>query len=236
MLFEVRNLSVNYRKAKAVHDVSLSVDEGEIVTVIGANGAGKTTTLRTICGLMKPTSGSIWFQNKRIDGMPPYKVFKLGIVQIPAGRMIFATMTVLDNLKLGCHFRKDKAKIKQDFEAIYTHFPRLKERQSQMAGQLSGGEQQMLAIARAVIASPKLLLLDEPSLGLSPILIAEVAKIIRDINKDGIPVLLVEQNCRIALRLAQRAYVLELGSVALSGDAADLANDERIKKLYLGGT
>jgi len=236
MLLEIKNLKVNYGKAKAIDDISLYIEEGEIVTIVGANGAGKTTILRTISGLKKLASGSIWFQNKRIDGMPPHKIFKLGIIQIPAERMIFSPMTVLDNLKIGCHLRKDKAKIKQDFEAVFTHFPILKQRQTQLAGQLSGGEQQMLAIARALMAGPRLILMDEPSLGLSPILCAEVAKIIRDINEDGISILLVEQNCRMALTLAKRAYIVELGSVALSGVASDLNNDERVKKLYLGGT
>ncbi len=235
MLLEVKDLKVYYGKAKAVEGVSLNVQEGEIVTIVGANGAGKTTILRAISGLKKATSGEIWFQNKRIDNMSPYKIVRMGIIQIPAGRMIFAPMTVLDNLKMGAYRRKDKAKIKQDLESIYEHFPILKERRSQLGGQLSGGQQQMLAVARALMASPKLLLMDEPSIGLSPILVAEIGNIIRNINKNGISVLLVEQNCRMALKIAQRAYILELGSIALEGDAANLINDERVKKLYLGG-
>jgi branched-chain amino acid transport system ATP-binding protein len=235
MLLEIKDLKVYYGKAKAVEGVSLNIQEGEIVTIIGANGAGKTTVLRTISGLKKATSGEIRFQNKRIDGMRPHEITKLGIIQIPAGRMIFSPMSVLDNLKIGAYLRKDKAKVKQDLEAIYEHFPILKERHAQLAGQLSGGQQQMLSIACAIMSSPKLLLMDEPSLGLSPKLVAEVGNIIRDINKDGISILLVEQNCRIALKLAKRAYIMETGSVATSGDAMNLANDERLIKLYLGG-
>jgi len=235
MLLEIKDLSVYYGKAKAVEDASLNVQEGEIVSIIGANGAGKTTIIRTISGLKKPVSGEILFQGNKIDGMPAYDIVKMGIAQIPAGRQIFASMSVLDNLKMGAYLRKDQDQIKKDLEGIYTHFPILKERQSQMGGQLSGGEQQMLAIARALMAGPKLLLMDEPSTGLSPLLVAEVSNIIRDINKGGISILLVEQNARMALKLAKRAYILELGRVALEGDAKELANDERVKKYYLGG-
>ncbi len=235
MLLELKNLKVQYGKAKSVENVSLNVEEGEIVAIIGANGAGKTTILRTISGLKKPASGEIWFQNKRIDNMSPHQIVKTGIVQIPAGRMIFAPMTVLDNLKMGAFLRGDREKVKQDLENIYKHFPILKERKSQLGGQLSGGEQQMLAIGRALMAGPKLLLMDEPSTGLSPILVAEIGNIIRAINSNGIGVLLVEQNCRLALKLSKRAYILELGTVALSGESADLANNAQVKKYYLGG-
>jgi branched-chain amino acid transport system ATP-binding protein len=235
MLLEIEDLRVSYGKAEALKDVCLNVNEGELVSIVGANGAGKTTMLRTISGLKKPTSGEIWFQGKRIDEMPPHDIVKRGIAQIPAGRMIFASMTVLDNLKIGAYLRKDKKKIAQDLEMIYKHFPILKERHAQLGGQLSGGEQQMLAIARCLMASPKLLLMDEPSIGLSPLLVAEVGNIIKNINQEGISIVLVEQNARMALKLAQRAYVLELGEVTLEGYAEELANDERVKKAYFGG-
>ncbi len=235
MLLEIKDLTVNYGKAKALEGVSLNVDEGEVVCIVGANGAGKTTILRTISGLKKPASGEIRFQDRRIDGMPAHNVVKTGIVQIPAGRMIFAPMTVLDNLKMGALLRKDRQNITRDLDIMYEHFPILKERRTQLGGQLSGGEQQMLAIARALMASPKLLLMDEPSMGLSPLLVAEVSDIIKNINQEGISILLVEQNCRMAFKLAKRAYILELGKIALEGDAVELANDERVKKYYLGG-
>lgn len=235
MLLEVKNLFVYYAKAKALEAVSLDLQEGEVVSTVGANGAGKTTLLRTICGLKKPSFGEIWFQGKRIDGLPPHEVVKLGISQVPAERMILSPMTVLDNLKMGSLLRRDTKKINRDMEAIFATFPILKERRAQLAGNLSGGQQQMLAVARALMASPKLLLMDEPSIGLSPILVAQIGNIIRDIHTSGISILLVEQNCRLALKLASRAYVLELGKVVLKGDAAALLNDERVKKYYLGG-
>ena len=235
MLLEIKELSVHYGKARALNGISLHIDEGEIVSIVGANGAGKTTILRTISGLKKPTSGEIRFQNNRIDGMPPHKVAKLGVFQIPAGRMIIATMSVLDNLKIGAFLRNDRQKINADLESIYNLFPILKERQGQMGGELSGGQQQMLAIGRALMARPKLILMDEPSTGLSPILVAEVAETITDINKEGISILLVEQNCRMALKLAKRAYILETGSIALSGEASELIDNDMVKKCYLGG-
>jgi branched-chain amino acid transport system ATP-binding protein len=235
MLLEIEKLRVSYEKAAALKGICLNVNEGELISIVGANGAGKTTILRTISGLKKPTSGDILFQGKKIDGMPPHQIVKIGIAQIPAGRMIFASMTVLDNLKIGAFLRKDKKRITQDLEMIYKHFPILKERHAQLGGQLSGGEQQMLAIARCLMASPKLLLMDEPSIGLSPLLVAEVGNIIKNINQEGISIVLVEQNARMALKLAQRAYVLELGAVTLEGDAEELANDERVKKAYFGG-
>lgn len=235
MLLEIKELNVHYGKARALNDVSLHVDSGEIVSIVGANGAGKTTILRTISKLMKPTSGEIRFQNKRIDGMPPHKVAKSGITQIPAGREIFAAMSVIDNLKIGAFLRKDRKKIKEDLEYIYDLFPILKEKQDQMGGELSGGQQQMLAIGRSLMARPKLILMDEPSTGLSPILVAEVANTIQDINKEGISILLVEQNCRMALKLAQRAYILETGTLALSGEACELIDNDMVKKCYLGG-
>ncbi|MBA7659164.1 High-affinity branched-chain amino acid transport ATP-binding protein LivF [subsurface metagenome] len=235
MLLEIKDLKVHYGRAEALKGISLSVDEGAIVALVGANGAGKTTTLRTISGLKGPTSGEIWFQGKRIDGMPAHDIVKLGIAHIPEGRIVFAPMTVLDNLRMGAYLRKDKHQIARDLDIMYEHFPVLKERRKQLSGSLSGGEQQMLVIARALMASPKLLLMDEPSMGLSPILVEQVGNIISDINKTGIGIILVEQNARMALSLANKAYILEVGSITLEGDAKELANDERVKKAYLGG-
>jgi branched-chain amino acid transport system ATP-binding protein len=235
MLLKVSDLKVQYGKAKAIEGVSLNVEEGEIVSIVGSNGAGKTTILRTISGLKKPVSGEIWLGNRRIDRLPAHQIVKLGIAHIPAGRMIFTPMTVLDNLKIGACLRKDIGRVKQDLEVIYKYFPILKEKKSQPGGHLSGGQQQMLAIGRALMAAPKLLILDEPSTGLSPILVSEICNIIRVINKEGIGILLVEQNCRMALKLAKRAYILELGSVSLEGEACNLADDERVKKCYFGG-
>ena len=235
MLLKVKDLKVVYGKATALHGISLNVKEGEIVAIVGANGASKTTILRTISGLKKKAEGEIWFQNKRIDKMPPYDIVKQGIAQIPAGRMIFADMSVLDNIKIGAYLRRNKESIQQDIESIYEHFPVLKERQNQLGGELSGGQQQMLAIARALMAKPKLLLMDEPSTGLSPLLVMEVGNIIKNINKQGISILLVEQNCRLALKLSNRAYILELGKIALHGSSGELVDNELVKKYYLGG-
>ena len=235
MLLEIKDLRVHYGMAEALKGISVSVEEGEIVALIGANGAGKTTTLRTISGLKAPTSGEIWFRGKRIDGIPAHKIVKLGIAHIPEGRIVFAPMTVLDNLKMGAYLRKDKQQVARDLNAMYEHFPVLKERHNQLAGSLSGGEQQMLAVARALMASPQLLLMDEPSMGLSPVLVEEVGNIIKDIHKTGIGIILVEQNARMALELANKAYILAVGSIILEGDAKELANDERVKKAYLGG-
>lgn len=235
MLLEIKDLKVHYGRAEALKGISLSVDEGAIVALVGANGAGKTTTLRTISGLKGPTLGEIWFQGKRIDGMPAHDIVRLGIAHIPEGRIVFAPMTVLDNLRMGAYLRKDKHQIARDLDIMYEHFPVLKERRKQLSGSLSGGEQQMLVIARALMASPKLLLMDEPSMGLSPILVEQVGNIISDINKTGIGIILVEQNARMALSLANKAYILEVGSITLEGDAKELANDERVRKAYLGG-
>ena len=235
MLLEIKDLKVHYGRAEALKGISLSVDEGAIVALVGANGAGKTTTLRAISGLKGPTSGEIWFQGERIDGMPAHDIVKLGIAHIPEGRIVFAPMTVLDNLRMGAYLRKDKHQIARDLDIMYEHFPVLKERRKQLSGSLSGGEQQMLVIARALMASPKLLLMDEPSMGLSPILVEQVGNIISDINKTGIGIILVEQNARMALSLANKAYILEVGSITLEGDAKELANDERVRKAYLGG-
>ena len=234
MLLRIVNLRVHYGKAEALKGISLKIAEGEVVSIVGANGAGKTTILRTISGLKKPTSGEIRFQGKRIDGISAHGIVKRGIAHIPAGRMVFAPMTVLDNLKVGAYLRQDKSQVAQDFDIVYQHFPILKDRPKQLAGSLSGGEQQMLAVARALMAAPKLLLMDEPSMGLSPILVAEVSKIIGDINQDGISIMLVEQNARMALRLAKRAYVLQVGAIVLEGDADELVRNELVKEAYLG--
>jgi branched-chain amino acid transport system ATP-binding protein len=234
-MLEIKSLRVHYGKAEALKQISLKVDEGAIITLIGANGAGKTTTLRTISGLKFPTSGEIWFTGKRIDGMAVNEIVKMGIAHIPEGRMVFAPMTVFDNLRMGAYLRKDKHGIANDIEGMYDHFPILRERQGQQAGRLSGGEQQMLAIARALMANPKLLLMDEPSMGLSPLLVEEVGNIITNINKSGISIMLVEQNARMALELANKAYILEVGGIVLQGSAQELADNERVKKVYLGG-
>jgi branched-chain amino acid transport system ATP-binding protein len=235
MLLEVTELDVKYGKAKALEGLSLHVEEGEIVSIVGANGAGKTTLLRTISGLKKPAGGEIRFRGQRIDSLPAHRIVRLGIVQIPSGRMLFAPMTVLDNLKTGAYLRHDREQIKRDLQMVYRFFPILEQRKSQLAGQLSGGQQQMLAMGRALMAKPQLLLLDEPCNGLSPLVVAEIGGIISELNQAGHSVLLVEQNCRVALRLAKRAYILELGRVALEGASETLADDERVKKCYLGG-
>jgi branched-chain amino acid transport system ATP-binding protein len=236
MLLEIKDLIVKYGQAKALENLSLDIAEGEVVSIVGANGAGKTTILRTISGLKKPASGEIIFEGKRIDGRPPHSIVKAGITQIPAGRMIFADMSVLDNLKIGAFLRRDVQSINRDLDFVYEHFPILKERRGQMGGQLSGGQQQMLAIARALMAKPKMLLMDEPSTGLSPILVQEVARIIEDINRTlGIEILLVEQNCRMALKLSKRAYILELGKISMQGLSCELVDNEEVKRCYLGG-
>lgn len=235
MYLELQNISMQYGKAKAVEGVSLGVEKGETVALIGANGAGKTTIIRTISGLMHPVEGSITFDGKRIEKMSAPSIVKLGLIQVPAGRRIFGQMSVRDNLLTGAHLRKDRAGILEDLDNIYQHFPILKERSNQDGGSLSGGEQQMLAVARALMAKPKLLLLDEPSVGLSPIMVQEVGKVVQDINAMGISILLVEQNSRMALKLSSRAYVLELGKIVREGQSSELAADEDIKKYYLGG-
>jgi len=234
LILEMKDARVTYGKAEALRGVSIEAEEGEIVTLIGSNGAGKTTTLRAICGLKALHSGEIWFRDRKINGMLPHDIVKMGIAHVPEGRRVFSTMTVRENLELGAYLRKDKQKMAEDLENIYRSFAVLKERQKQTAGSLSGGEQQMLAIGRALMAGPSLLLLDEPSLGLSPLLVREVARIIRNINRGGMSIILIEQNARMAFKLAQRAYILEVGNIILQGDARDLANDERVKKAYLG--
>ena len=233
MLLEIDNLKVNYDRAQALKGVSINIQEGEIVTLIGANGAGKTTTLRTISGLKQPLSGEIFFEGRQISGIPAYKIARRGIAHCPEGRMVFAPMTVLENLNMGAYQRKDKKKIGEDLEHIYELFPVLKERLNQQAGSLSGGEQQMLSIARGLMIRPKLLLLDEPSLGLSPIYVEQVSEIIKNINKEKVSIMLVEQNAHLGLNLADRAYVLELGEISIEGDAEKLVNNESVKAAYL---
>ena len=234
-MLTVNDINVFYGAIHAIKGVSLEVNEGEIVTLIGANGAGKSTILRTISGLLKPKTGSIQFVGQEIAGMPAHEIVKTGISQVPEGRRIFAEMSVLENLELGAFTRKDKDGIKADMELVFERFPRLKERIGQLAGTLSGGEQQMLAMGRALMSRPRLLLLDEPSMGLAPLLIKEIFTIIQDINKTGTTVLLVEQNANLALSIAHRAYVLETGRITLSGDAKELAASDEVRKAYLGG-
>ena len=234
-MLDIKDINVYYGAIHAIKGISLYVNEGEIVTLIGANGAGKSTTLRTISGLLKPKTGSITFLNKDIAGMPAHKIVAEGISQVPEGRRIFAEMTVMENLELGAFIRDDTKTIAQDLKMVFRRFPRLEERKLQLAGTLSGGEQQMLAMGRALMSRPKLLLLDEPSMGLAPLLIREIFNIIVDINKTGTTVLLVEQNANMALSIANRAYVLETGRITISGDAKELAASEEIRKAYLGG-
>lgn len=234
-MLTVNDINVFYGAIHAIKGVSLEVNEGEIVTLIGANGAGKSTILRTISGLLKPKTGSIQFEGQEIAGMPAHEIVKTGISQVPEGRRIFAEMSVLENLELGAFTRKDKDGIKADMELVFERFPRLKERIGQLAGTLSGGEQQMLAMGRALMSRPRLLLLDEPSMGLAPLLIKEIFAIIQDINKTGTTVLLVEQNANMALSIAHRAYVLETGRITLSGDAKEMAASDEVRKAYLGG-
>jgi branched-chain amino acid transport system ATP-binding protein len=234
LLLEVKNLSVNYYKVAAVKDISFDVDEGTVVTIIGANGAGKTTSMRTISGLKHPASGEIWFMGQRIDKLPPDKVNGVGIAHVPEGRRVFPRMSVIENLMMGAYLRKDSDGINRDLENVFGHFPRLKERMKQAGGTLSGGEQQMLAVARALMSNPKLLLMDEPSLGMSPIMVEEVGKIIRDISRAGTTILLVEQNARLALNLAEKGYVLETGRIVLGGKNTELLENDLVRKAYLG--
>jgi len=235
MLLELKNITVHYDKVEAVKGVSLDVGEGDIVTLLGSNGAGKTTILKTISGLKRATSGEIRFQDQRIDNANASRIVELGIGHVPEGAHVFRDMSVQDNLLLGAFTRKDRHGIKQDLEDVYGHFPILKDRNRQKAGSLSGGEQQMLGISRALMCKPKILLMDEPSIGLSPMLVQEIAAIVDIINKEGISVLLVEQNAALALSLANRGYVIETGRIALTGSREELMNDEKVKKAYLGG-
>ena len=235
IMLKIDTIHVYYGAIHALKGVSLEVKAGEIVTLIGANGAGKSTTLRTVSGLLAPKSGGISFLGENIAGMPAHEIVKHGISQVPEGRRIFAEMSVQENLEMGAFTRKDKAGVEKDFEIVYNRFPRLKERRKQQAGTLSGGEQQMLAMGRALMSRPKLLLLDEPSMGLAPLLIKEIFSIIEDINREGTTVLLVEQNANMALSIAHRAYVMETGRITLQGAAKELAASEDVRKAYLGG-
>jgi branched-chain amino acid transport system ATP-binding protein len=235
MLLEVKHITMHYGKSMALDNVSLEVAEGVVVTIIGANGAGKSTILRAISGLTPLTSGEIWFLNKRIDGMATTEIVKLGIAHIPEGRHLFPYLTVLSNLKLGASLRKDKAGINQDMDEVFERFPILWDRRNQQAGTLSGGEQQMLAIGRGLMTKPKLLLMDEPSLGLAPIVVDELAGVIRDINQREVSVLLVEQNVPLALGVASRGYALQVGRVVLEGDIDEFKSSDIVKKAYLGG-
>ena len=233
-MLEVKNIQVAYGKIIAVKDISVTVNEGEIVTLIGSNGAGKSTTLRTISGLIKPKSGEITFNGKRIDGVPGHEIVGMGICHSPEGRRIFPRMTVKENLELGAFLRNNKAEVAADMERVLDLFPRLKERIKQTAGTMSGGEQQMLAVSRALMGDPKLLLLDEPSMGLAPVLVELIFDTIVKIRKQGITILLIEQNATAALEVADRAYVLESGKVKMSGSAAELRSDDKVTKAYLG--
>lgn len=234
-MLTIDNINVYYGAIHALKGISVKVEEGQIVTLIGANGAGKSTILRTISGLLKPKTGQVLFEGKTIAGVPAHDIVKLGISHVPEGRRIFANMSVLENLQLGAYIRNDSKGVQEDMEKIFQRFPRLAERRSQMAGTLSGGEQQMLAMGRALMSRPRLLLLDEPSMGLAPLLVKEIFSIIKEINASGTTVLLVEQNAHMALSIAHQAYVLETGRITLSGDAKELAESEAIRKAYLGG-
>jgi branched-chain amino acid transport system ATP-binding protein len=235
-MLEIKNLIVNYGAIIALHGISLSVPNGKIVTLIGANGAGKTTTLKTISGLLKPNSGEIFYDAKNIAGLPPHQIVARGISQSPEGRMIFANLTVLENLQLGAYLQKDRETVRHELERVYVLFPRLKEREKQIAGTLSGGEQQMLAIGRALMSRPKLLLLDEPSLGLAPLLVKTIFEKIVEINREqGLTIFLVEQNANLALEISHFGYVLETGKVVLQGDSAELRQNPKVKSAYLGG-
>ena len=231
-MFEIRNLKVNYGGIEAVRDISFSVPEGSIVTLIGANGAGKSTTLRTIAGLVKARSGKIEFNGEDITNKEPTYIVQRGITLVPEGRKIFADLTVLENLKIGAYLRKDS--IYDDIEWVYTLFPRLKERHWQLGGTLSGGEQQMLAVARALMSRPKMIMMDEPSLGLAPLVVKDIFKIIKEINRQGVTILLIEQNANMALQTADMAYVMETGEITLSGKGEELLRNEDVKKAYLG--
>ncbi len=234
-MLEIKDLNVYYGGIHAIKDISLSVKEGEIVSLIGANGAGKTTTLQAISGLLKPRSGEITFLGNNLLTTEAHNILKLGLAQVPEGRRIFSGLTVKENLQMGAYAVKDtKENLDADRSAVYDRFPRLRERKKQMGGTLSGGEQQMLAIGRALMSRPKMLLLDEPSMGLAPILVKEIFEIIKEVNKTGVTILLVEQNAKMALSISNRAYVLETGRVVMSGQSSDLLQDELVKKAYLG--
>ena len=234
MKLEIRDLCVSYGGIRALKGVSLSVDEGQIVTLIGANGAGKSTTLRAISGLQKVQSGSILYGGEELTSLPAKEIVRRGIIHVPEGRRVFPDMTLAENLKIGAFLRTDKAAIAQDMDYVYSLFPRLKERSWQLAGTLSGGEQQMLAVGRALMSRPKVLMMDEPSLGLAPLIVKDIFSIIRRVNQDGITVLLIEQNANAALRIADYGYVLETGTIALSGTGEELLKNESVREAYLG--
>ncbi|MCF0129349.1 MAG: ABC transporter ATP-binding protein [Pseudobutyrivibrio sp.] len=233
-MLEVKDLVVNYGVIQALKGISFEVEEGEIIALIGANGAGKTTTLQTISGMLTPKSGRVLLEGVDVTKVPGHKIVSMGMAHVPEGRRVFSQLTVLENLKMGAYTRKDKAEIAKSLEEVFKSFPRLEERQSQLAGTLSGGEQQMLAMGRALMSKPSIILMDEPSMGLSPIFVEEIFNIIKKVSASGTTVLLVEQNAKKALAIANRAYVLETGNIVLSGDAKDLMDDPSIKKAYLG--
>jgi branched-chain amino acid transport system ATP-binding protein len=236
-MLEIKELSVNYGVITALHGISLKVERGEIVTLIGANGAGKSTTLKTASGLIKPRAGAITFDGQSIAGLPPHKIVQLGMSHVPEGRMIFANLTVSENLKMGAYLRKDKREIEAETDRVFSLFPRLKERHEQIAGTLSGGEQQMLAISRSLMSKPRFLMLDEPSLGIAPLLVKTIFEKIVEINRtQGITILLVEQNANLALEISQRGYVLETGRITLADSASNLRQNAQVKSAYLGGT
>jgi branched-chain amino acid transport system ATP-binding protein len=233
-ILDVNNIHTYYGNIHALKGITISVEAGEVVTLIGSNGAGKSTTLKTISGIMKPRTGTVSFKEKRIDMLPPNEVVQLGIAQSPEGRRIFSRMTVLENLEMGAYARTDKAQVRADMDRVFELFPRLKERTTQKGGTMSGGEQQMLAIGRALMSDPKVLLLDEPSMGLSPILVETIFNVIRDINKQGTTILLVEQNALLALQVANRGYVIETGQIVLEDTGANLLKSDEVRKAYLG--
>lgn len=233
-MLEIKNLEVYYGMIQAIKGISLEVNQGEVIALIGANGAGKTTTLHTITGLLAPKNGSVLFEGVDITKIPAHKIVSMGMAHVPEGRRVFANLTVYQNLKLGAYTRKDSKEIEQTLEMVYKRFPRLEERKNQIAGTLSGGEQQMLAMGRALMSHPKLILMDEPSMGLSPIFVNEIFDIVKEISAGGTTVLLVEQNAKKALSIADRAYVLETGNIVLEGKASELLNNDSVKKAYLG--
>jgi len=235
LILTIENISVYYGNLLALREVSLKVDKGEIVSLIGANGAGKTTALKAISGVLAPRAGRIVFDGVEISGLPPHRIARMGIAHVPEGRGVFANLTVVENLEMGAYTRRSGQEIRESIEKVFTQFPRLKERSGQSAGTLSGGEQQMLAIGRAMVARPALMLLDEPSMGLSPFLVGEIFRMIEEVNREGVAILLVEQNASMALSIAQRAYVLEAGNIVLQGSTAELQNEPGVRAAYLGG-
>ncbi|MCD7885043.1 MAG: ABC transporter ATP-binding protein [Lachnospiraceae bacterium] len=233
-MLEIKDLHVHYGAIHALRGISLTVNDGELVSLIGANGAGKTTTLHTISGLLTATSGEVLLDGENLQKIPANQIIQKGMAHVPEGRHVFASMTVEENMRMGAYILKDQKKISENLEKVYTHFPRLKERRKQLAGTLSGGEQQMLATGRALMTDPKIVLMDEPSMGLSPILVKEIFSIIEMLHRDGITILLVEQNAKMALSVSDRAYVLETGRISMEGPAQELAEDDRVRKAYLG--